>query len=383
MSFVQKNLDLAGVLQQKLFEGPRHVVIDLTNRCNTNCIACWTYSPLLQKENRPDKSWYKESLELDSLLALIEDLHEMGVERIRFTGGGEPLLFKGVDRLISEIKSRGIWLAITTNGILLDDERIDLLRRLKVDEIAISLWAATGETYKKIHPKSKSEEFWNIMSSMEKLKTGEWSPSIHMLNVINRLNVHEIEKMADLARNLRFDSVYFTLVDSMDDTKSLLLNKEDRLFALDQIRRLKARYPAHQEDLNFDNFQGFEDRLREVSNDQEYDRHKLDSLPCTMGWHFARITADGFVAPCCKGVEYKMGNINVDRFKKIWVNQKYNAFRTLAYNEKKDHPYFEKMGCYQMCDNLMHIEEIQRRLDQINPGEKDSLLSYKGIEVGA
>ncbi|MCO4782814.1 MAG: radical SAM protein [Candidatus Cloacimonetes bacterium] len=380
MSFVKSNLDLAGVLQQKVFEGPRHVVIDLTNRCNTNCIACWTYSPLLQKQNRPDKSWYKETLQLDNLLYLIEDLHEMGVERIRFTGGGEPLLFKDVDRLISEIKARDIWLAITTNGILLNDERISLLRSLKVDEIAISLWAATGETYKKIHPKSKAEEFWKIMSAMERLKTGEWSPSVHMLNVINRLNVHEIEKMADLARNLRFDSVYFTLVDAMDDTKSLLLNDQDRINALRQIQRVKARYSS-QEEIQLDNFKGFEDRLNDVSNDQEYDRNKLDSLPCTMGWHFARITADGFVAPCCKGVEYKMGNINVDRFKKIWVNHKYQVFRNLAYNEKKDHPYFEKMACYQMCDNLMHIEEIQRRLDQVNPGEKESLLQYNGPEI--
>ncbi|MCJ8347037.1 radical SAM protein [bacterium] len=380
MSFVQKNLDLAGILQQKVFEGPRHVVIDLTNRCNTNCIACWTYSPLLKPENKPVKSWFKETLNLDSLLHLIEDLHEMGVERIRFTGGGEPLLFKGVDRLISEIKSRNIWLAITTNGILLFVERIDLLRRLRVDEVAISLWAATGETYKKIHPKSRKDEFWKIMGAMDQLKVGEWSPSLHMLNVINTLNVHEIEKMADMARNLRFDAVYFTLVDAMDDTKQLLLNQKDRNYALQQISNLKKRFYGDLE-IRLDNFQGFEDRLNDVSNEQEYDRIKLDALPCTMGWHFARITADGFVAPCCKGVDYKMGNIHTDRFKKIWVNHKYQEFRGLALNEKKDHPYFKKMGCYQMCDNLMHIEDIQRRMDQLNPGENKSLLAYQGPQI--
>ncbi|PCJ18455.1 MAG: hypothetical protein COB02_11215 [Candidatus Cloacimonadota bacterium] len=380
MSFVKKNLDLTGILQQKVFEGPRHVVIDLTNRCNTNCIACWTYSPMLKPENKPNKSWFKETLNIDRLLYLIEDLHELGVERIRFTGGGEPLLFKGVDRLISEIKSRNIWLAITTNGLLLDESRVKLLRDLKVDEIAISLWAATGETYKKNHPKSKDGEFWRILKSLEALKTGEWSPSLHMLNVINSLNVHEIEKMADLARNLRFDSIYFTLVDAMKDTHSLLLNKEERDEALKQVYRVKQRFYGDLE-INFDNFQGFEDRLKSASNDKEYDRNKLDSLPCTMGWHFARITADGFVAPCCKGVDYKMGNINNDRFKKIWINHKYQEFRQLSYNEKKDHPYFSKMGCYQMCDNLMHIEEIQKRLDRINSGEKESILNYSGVQV--
>ena len=137
--FYIDNRDLAGILQEKVLEGPRHVVIDLTNRCNTNCIACWTYSPLLAAENKPEKSWYKEEIEIDAFESMIADLARKGVKRIRFTGGGEPLMYRQFERAVKAVKSHGIWLAITSNGIILD-RWVDLLKEERVDEIALSIW---------------------------------------------------------------------------------------------------------------------------------------------------------------------------------------------------------------------------------------------------
>ena len=372
--FYIDNRDLAGILQEKVLEGPRHVVIDLTNRCNTNCIACWTYSPLLAAENKPEKSWYKEEIEIDAFESMIADLARKGVKRIRFTGGGEPLMYRQFERAVKAVKSHGIWLAITSNGIILD-KWVDLLKEERVDEIALSIWAASESSYLAVHPKAKNGEFYRILESVKRLRSGAFSPSLHLLNVINCHNFHEISKMGDLGRNLGAKSVYFTLVDAMPDTKNLLLDSSQKIKALEQVNQLKARFYMQNPEITWDNLDGFEARLK-VADTLQYDETSVDEIPCYMGWHFARITASGDVAPCCRGVEYPMGNIHQSSFDTTWHSNEYDEFRHLALHEKKSHPYFKKMNCYQMCDNLMHNRQIQERLNSLSAEEMTRLKTY-------
>ncbi|MCZ7586958.1 MAG: hypothetical protein M5R36_28430 [Deltaproteobacteria bacterium] len=57
--FLIDHRDVAGVLDgERAFVGPEHVVIDPTNRCDNNCLACWTYSPLLGRYAPPEE-WFK------------------------------------------------------------------------------------------------------------------------------------------------------------------------------------------------------------------------------------------------------------------------------------------------------------------------------------
>jgi MoaA/NifB/PqqE/SkfB family radical SAM enzyme len=376
MGFSEKNCDLAGILQHKVFEGPRHVVIDLTNRCNTNCIACWTYSPHLKPEQKPPKSWYRQELSLDLIQKLVEDLHRLGVERIRFTGGGEPLIHRQFPEIVNIVKEKGIWLAITTNGLLLH-RHLDLMRDAWVDEIALSLWAASDKTYHELHPRSRPGDFYKILDAVQKMRSARPTPELHLLNVISKVNVGEISRMADLARNLRADGVYFTLVDALDDTRFLVLNQEQREQATLEIQRVKSRFYQGNENIHWDNLDGFENRLKDVQEDTLYDKSIIDSLPCYMGWHFTRVTADGIVAPCCRGVDYPMGNLHEHSFEEIWRGKPFQEFRQMSLLEKKDHSYFKKMNCYQMCDNLMHNQQIQERLECLSELQKKELTDYE------
>ena len=352
------------------------MVIDLTNRCNTNCKVCWTYSPLLKPENKPHKSWFKEEIPLDQYEGLIEDLGSLGVERVRFTGGGEPLLYRGIERAVQLVKEKGIWLAITTNGILLKKNH-HLLVRNQVDEIAVSLWAATEKTYRALHPKAREGEFYEILEGIRDLKRDSPHTEVHLLNVISTDNVHEISKMGDLGRNLGATAVYFTLVDPMDDTRQMMLNEEQRKEAQEEIQRIRSRFYNHGSEVQWDNLGGFEARLEDVQDGLEYDRKAIDELPCYMGWHFARITANGQVSPCCRGVDYPMGFLKDSRFREIWTSQKYLEFRRHSLFDKKDIPYFQKMNCYQMCDNLMHNRQIEDRLSSLTSQQRESLQSYQ------
>ena len=100
MPTTQEQLIIDGIAHgSRSFTGPEHVVIDLTNRCNNDCIACWTRSPLLGN-NRPEPEWHKQQLKTDVVLSLIDELAALGTSIIRFTGGGEPFLHIDILKLI-------------------------------------------------------------------------------------------------------------------------------------------------------------------------------------------------------------------------------------------------------------------------------------------
>jgi MoaA/NifB/PqqE/SkfB family radical SAM enzyme len=52
--------------------------------------------------------------------------------------GGEPLLVRGLPRLIKRAKDEGMYVALSTNGIILNERYIELLKS-SVDAIKVSL----------------------------------------------------------------------------------------------------------------------------------------------------------------------------------------------------------------------------------------------------
>jgi len=362
------------------FTGPEHVVIDLTNRCNNTCIACWTRSPLLG-ENAPDPTWHKQKLDLSRALELVDELHKAGTSIIRFTGGGEPFMHPGIYDLIQAVKSKGIFCSVTTNLNLISREAADELIAIGIDEIAVSLWASTPDDYVKTHPNQSIHSFNKITSILKYIarkkrirrytKPSHWfkkpMPKINILNVICNLNYKAIETMLDYALEVEAESLYFTVADTIEGgTDTLLLSDEQREQAYQMcevILQKNNRLPRYRR-IFLDNLSGFMTRLQqETASIGKYDQNTINTIPCYIGWIFCRIMAGGQVAPCCRGVHIPMGNINKNSFAEIWYSKRYNNFRNKAKNCNKNNRYFSKVGCIKTCDNLMHNLEMHRSIE--------------------
>ena len=360
-----KDLMLRGVADgRQAFVGPEHVVMDLTNRCNERCVGCWLYSPLLKEKT--DAHWLVEEIDFQRAKALIDDLAILGTKRIRFTGGGEPFMHPKIMELIEYTKSSGLICSITTNFSLMDKEKVRDLIRLGVDELAISLWASNEYTYQKTHPGTSKDIFGKVRKNLEiLLKSKRGKPFVTLCNVICNLNYLEIEEMFRFAVGIGADGVYFTLVDALDGTDSLLLDKkqgQELLRQSENIQRAWENLPKERR-IKLDYFDGFISRIKEDSAlFGNYDKQRINQLPCYAGWIFARILADGKVSPCCRGVKKVMGNINDRGFKEIWFSERYNEFRAKAKYLPKADSFFREIDCIKMCDNLMHNEEIDKRL---------------------
>ncbi len=108
----------------------RNLRISVTDRCNLRCSYCM-----------PEESYVwlprEDILDFEELSTLVDCFTDLGVDRVRLTGG-EPLLRHGVAKFVRMLADRSSIrdLALTTNGILLADQAAELaaagLHRLTV-----------------------------------------------------------------------------------------------------------------------------------------------------------------------------------------------------------------------------------------------------------
>ena len=96
------------------------------------------------------KKAHADILSIEELTDIARAAYELGVNKIRLTGG-EPLLRRGIVTLCRNIKSISaeIELAITTNGTLLPKMAADL-KKAGVDRLNISLDTLNPDTYRAI-----------------------------------------------------------------------------------------------------------------------------------------------------------------------------------------------------------------------------------------
>ncbi|NLH47017.1 MAG: radical SAM protein [Myxococcales bacterium] len=377
--FLDDHRDLAGALDgERAFVGPEQVVIDPTNRCNNNCLPCWTNSPLLG-EFGPPENWHRRQMPAPLLLGLIDELAALGTRRVRLTGGGEPLLHPAIFEAVEAIKRHGMIGALTTNFSAIDEAGVRRLAAAGLDELTVSLWAGTPAVYSRSHP-NKTEATFARIERLLRLYCSLKGPGAEVIlaNVLFSMNYQETREMFDFARRVGADGAYFTLVDSVHlRTDGLLLTPPHLKVLeghLDEIERRAAELAAAGERFRLDNWGGFRRRLRALGAARgEYDREAVEEIPCYVGWMFARVLPTGEVAPCCRGVNLPLGRLGERSFAEIWHGEPYREFRRMAAHESKRHPYFAAIGCHRTCDNLMHNREFHRRLTALTADEKAQL----------
>ena len=117
--------------------------ISLTDRCNLRCRYCMPASGIELME-------HEDILTYEEIIRLVEVASQLGIKKIRLTGG-EPLVRKGLVSLVKSIKSiEGIEeLALTSNGLLLEEQLDDLLDA-GLDRVNLSLDTLNEQTFKRL-----------------------------------------------------------------------------------------------------------------------------------------------------------------------------------------------------------------------------------------
>lgn len=117
--------------------------VSLTDRCNLRCIYC-------MPEKGIDKKCHEEILRFEEVEKVITACAALGIKKVRFTGG-EPLVMKGIDKLIKHTASMPDIndISLTTNGMLLADMAKDL-KKAGLRRVNISLDTLEADKFKSI-----------------------------------------------------------------------------------------------------------------------------------------------------------------------------------------------------------------------------------------
>jgi pyrroloquinoline quinone biosynthesis protein E len=252
---------------------PLAVLAELTHRCPLQCPYC---SNPLELERATGE------LSTDEWLGVIEQMAEMGVLQIHFSGG-EPLLRKDLEAMVARAAAVGLYSNLITSAVLLDEARMAALSEAGIDHVQISFQdseAAGGDRiggYAGGHAK--------------KLKAARLVRQAHIpltINlVVHRQNLRHLRAMIDMALELDAHRVEIAHVQyygwAYRNKEALLPTREqleDSIAVIDQAKReLKGR-------LVFDY----------VVPDYYARRPKA----CMGGWarQFLNITPVGKVLPC-------------------------------------------------------------------------------------
>ena len=153
--------------------------ISLTERCNLRCFYC------MPEEGVPlrDK---KEFMSTEELLLIARQFVDLGVKKIRLTGG-EPTIKKDFSNIIRELGKLPVELALTTNAVMID-KYIDDLKSAKINSINVSLDSLKEERFNTI---SRRNYFTKIKENIDLLIENNFKVKVNIV-LIKGVNDDEI-----------------------------------------------------------------------------------------------------------------------------------------------------------------------------------------------
>ena len=258
--------------------------ISVTDRCNFRCQYCMPED--IQFKDR------SEILTLEEMLLFAEACLQLGVTKVRVTGG-EPLVRRNVVWFVGELKRLGFEdVTMTTNGYLLKDN-LDGLVEAGLDRINISLDTLQPEKFRFITRRDHFQRVWEaIMAALET----PLSPVKINAVALRGVNDDEIVDMAKLTLEHPLHVRFIELMPLNGDTdgsrfrKLFISGREilDRARAeLGDLRPIEKEDPAAPADeFKFDGAPGTFGVITPVSE------------PFCARCSRLRLTADGKIHPC-------------------------------------------------------------------------------------
>jgi len=203
-----------------------YIRVSVTDRCNYRCFYCMPSSGMEWEERN-------EFLSYEELTRLVRLFSEMGVTKVRLTGG-EPLVRKNFTQFIKQLNQleKITDLSLSTNAHLLADKAQDLYQA-GISRVNISIDSLDSENFKKI---TRNGDLSKVIEGIDgALKAGMQPVKLNMV-IMKGLNDHEIEPMLEFAKqrgaNLR-------LIETMPIGIAGIDSQKYYISAQDILKRLK------------------------------------------------------------------------------------------------------------------------------------------------
>lgn len=173
--------------------------LSLTDRCNLRCMYCVAEEEVTDCQPMQSLLKHDELLTFEELLWVVRVAVNMGITKVRLTGG-EPLVRRGVMDFIRNLTAiEGLGdVRITTNGVLLAEHAGKLLDA-GVNKVNISLDSLKRERVQKISGVDCFDKVWHAIETV--LAMNFAAVKLNMV-VMRHINDDELLNFARLSRRL-------------------------------------------------------------------------------------------------------------------------------------------------------------------------------------
>ena len=213
-----------------------YIRVSVTDRCDFRCVYCMS-----EKMTFLPKS---EVLSLEETIRIIKIFSELGVKKVRITGG-EPLVRKGVDKLFKSIGKIDSLdeITITTNGSQLKNKSA-MLKDAGVKRINISLDSLNPLTFKKL---TRIGDLKKVLDGIHSaIDTGFDKIKLNTV-LMKNINENELFDLVDYAVKYYLD---ISFIEEMPLGQTAYNRKSTSVDNNDILNKLRKKYLLSKSDLS-------------------------------------------------------------------------------------------------------------------------------------
>jgi len=218
-----------------IISAPKSIWFEPTMRCNLNCIFCH------QSERR---KLSKKELNINEIEKIFTEAKKMKISNIEMIGG-EIFVRKDIFEILDLIEEKNMKVKLGTNGILLDKNRIEKLKRYNcIESISISIDGPV-----EIHNKLRNYKFayQKAVEAVKMLSGGNYILVIYTVIFPESENI--IEFLIKLAKELKVDRItfmpemFYSKNDYSNTQKYLNLSPNEKMFVeIKEIENVEEYY---------------------------------------------------------------------------------------------------------------------------------------------
>lgn len=306
-------------------KGPRSmpgpvVIWNLIRRCNLSCKHCYATSLDID---------FSGELTTEQIKATIDDLKVAKVP-VLILSGGEPLMRPDIFEITAYAKAKGFYVALSTNGTLIDESNIEQIKAADYQYVGISI-----DGLEEYHDEFRRQKgsFKASLKAVQLCK--EAGIKVGLRLCLTRDNKHELEDMLKLMEEYNVDKFYMSHLNYSGRGKRNA--DRDAMFNMTKagMEQLFERAWKHICDgIESDFVTGNNDAdgpfmlqwaHKKFGGDPKYtqrlknlEQHLINWGGNASGVNVANIDNTGTIHPDTYWWNHDLGNVKTDKFSEVW-----------------------------------------------------------------
>ena len=283
---------------------PTLISWNITRRCNLACGHCYL-DAVQRKRDTGDE------LDLHETVRVVEEIADLAPGAMLVLTGGEPLLRRDLDAIVTHAANLGLKPVIGTNGLMLDENRAQRLRKAGAVGVGISLDSVTSEFHDEL--RGRAGAWAGAMAGMRAARVN--GLGVLMQTTLFEENRSELNGFADLAADVGAMALnFFFLVCTGRGVTQTDLSPgayEESIQAIVDLQRVRPDLMVRARCAPYAR------RMLGLHAGEAHHGYAEWSSACLAGQRYLRIGPQGDVTPC-PYVPSTSGSVRRQALREIW-----------------------------------------------------------------